>query len=115
MATTYYWVGGSTGAVKTWQTGNGGGGPGLYGTNWSGGTIPLANDDIIINLSVAGTITDVPTITLNSISIGGTQDVLFASVAGATITINNTIAPGPHLILMLEELQPLVVVQPLPE
>src|SRR5664280_1270278 len=74
-------------ATKTWALS--GAGAWNVGANWSGGTVPLAGDDVIINLTAAGIISNVPTISLNSVSIGGTANVTFTSAAGSTITINN--------------------------
>src|SRR5664280_1161472 len=73
-------------ATKTWALS--GAGAWNVGANWSGGTVPLAGDDVIINLTAAGIISNVPSISLNSISIGGTANVTLTG-AGVTITINN--------------------------
>ena len=93
----------SFGAVKTWQPT--GGGSWTTGANWNGGTIPVAGDDVIINLTVTGTIINVPTISLNSLSIGGTADLTFTAGGAATLTIGGVpvtdfiISAGSVLIL----------------
>jgi len=74
-------------AIKTWAIA--GGGFWTTPANW-GGAIPQPGDDVVINQTVAGNITAVPSLTLNSISIGGTQNVTLIGAAGVTITINNT-------------------------
>ena len=53
--------------------------------NWSGDVLPLPGNDVVINTSI--TITNVPTISLNSLSVS--QNVTLQSSAGATITIIN--------------------------
>lgn len=75
-------------ATKTWQIAGGG----IWTTpaNWSGGTIPQPGDDIVINLTTAGTISAVPSLTVNSISIGGTQNPILTGTSGTTLTLNNT-------------------------
>ena len=77
----------SSAATKTWALA--GAGAWNVGINWSGGTVPAPGDDVIINLSVAGTISNVPSISLNSISIGGTANVTLTGTGATTITINN--------------------------
>jgi gliding motility-associated-like protein len=53
--------------------------------NWSGDAVPLPGDDVVISTAVS--ITGVPNLSLNSLSI--TQNVGLSSSAGATLTINN--------------------------
>jgi hypothetical protein len=79
----------SFGATKTWQLV--GAGSWATGTNWSGGTVPLVGDDVIINITVAGTITDVPNISLNSLSIGGTANLTLTATAGNLLTIGGAV------------------------
>ena len=54
--------------------------------NWNPDIVPIAGNDVIINSPL--TITNVPSISLNSLSV--TENVTLQSAAGATITINNT-------------------------
>ena len=77
----------SSAATKTWALT--GAGAWNVGANWSGGTVPTPGDDIVINLAVAGTISNVPSISLNSISIGGTANATLTGTGASTITINN--------------------------
>jgi len=74
----------SFGAIKTWQLA----GLGSWATpaNWSGGTVPAAGDDVIINLTAAGIISNVPSISLNSLSIGGTANVTLTGTGSSVIT-----------------------------
>ena len=74
-------------ATKTWNVA--GGGSWAVAGNWTGG-LPLAGDDVVINLTVAGTISNVPSISLNSLSIGGTANAILTGTGPSTITINNT-------------------------
>ena len=60
--------------------------------NWTGDATPLPGNDVVIGTAVS--ITNVPTISLNSLSI--TQNVTLQSSAGATITINNA-SPTPAI------------------
>jgi len=53
--------------------------------NWSGNSLPLPGDDVAVNTAI--TITGVPSILLNSLSV--TENVILISDAGATLTINN--------------------------
>ncbi len=57
------------------------------GNNWSGNTVPGVGDDVIIPLNI--TITRVPNITLNSLTISNNVSFL-ANGTARTITINNT-------------------------
>ena len=77
----------SFGATKTWTAGASG--SWALGTNWSGGTIPVAGDDIVINPTGVWTISNVPSISLNSISIGGSSTVRLTGNGATVITINN--------------------------
>src|SRR5664279_5582630 len=77
----------SFGAVKTWQLA--GAGSWVTPANWSGGTIPAPGDDVVINLTAAGIISNVPTISLNSLSIGGAANVTLTGTGATTLTINN--------------------------
>jgi len=54
--------------------------------NWSGNSIPVTGDDVLINTAV--TISGVPSITLNSLVIE--NNVTLQGGSGITITINNT-------------------------
>ena len=66
------------------------GGAWTLGTNWSTGSPPNANDDITINPTATFTITAIPTITINTLTIGlGTagSTVSLQSAAARTITI----------------------------
>ena len=74
-------------ATKTW--GLAGAGSWAAPANWVGGIAPVAGDDVVINLTAAGTISNVPTISLNSLSIGGTANVTLNGTGATTITINN--------------------------
>ena len=78
----------SQAALKTWTAG--GSGSWAVGANWSGGTVPAAGDDVVINPAGAvWTISNVPTISLNSISIGGSTNTILTGTGATTITINN--------------------------
>ncbi|MCK9422823.1 MAG: hypothetical protein M0Q38_09505 [Bacteroidales bacterium] len=64
-----------------------------YGPNWVGGVAPVAGDDVIINPSSTMEVNNVPTIALNSLTIGGSGTVtLTAYQTTHTLTINNSIA-----------------------
>ena len=72
--------------TRTWTNGNGN----FRWTtpnNWSGNTVPGVGDNVIINIT--GTITRVPTLILNSLSIGA-DVTLIANGAARTLTINNS-------------------------
>ncbi len=77
-AATKTWAGG-TGAGKNWNT----------GANWSGGTAPVAGDDIIFNTAGAITFSTMPAanIAFNSISIDMGSVVTFAGTTAITITL----------------------------
>lgn len=78
------------GAVKTWTAA--GGGSWIVAANWSGGTIPVANDDVVFTNAGAIAVTAVPTITLNSIAKSGAGVVTFTSTGASVISINNSVA-----------------------
>ena len=67
-----------------------GGGVWTSNLSWVEGSAPGPLDDVVINVTASATITAVPSITLNSMSFGGTKNSTLESTAGATITINNT-------------------------
>ncbi|MBX2898903.1 MAG: autotransporter-associated beta strand repeat-containing protein [Cyclobacteriaceae bacterium] len=67
---------------KTWLPATGG--DWSVGANWSGGVAPIAGDIVIINTDQSGNITNVPTISLASLTISG--DCLFGSTAAATVS-----------------------------
>lgn len=78
-------------ATKTWTVVAGG--SWATGTNWSPNGAPAANDDVIIPALTNATrsITNVPTITLNSLTFTGTgTSMLASSASGNVITIRNT-------------------------
>ncbi len=90
-------------AQKTWLPATGG--SWAAGANWSGGTIPLAGDVVIINSDQSGNITNVPTISLGGLTINGT--CLFGSTAAGTaasLTVTGplTIAAGETLTLGID-------------
>lgn len=76
-----------------------GGGAWTTAGNWSNG-VPVAGDDVTFPADVAGGITNVPTITLNSLVINGNTD-LRSNPTGNTITISTlfTVAAGKTLLL----------------
>jgi hypothetical protein len=77
------------GATKTWNNSNGNN-RWTTAANWSGGTIPLAGDDVIIPAGFNNsTITRVPNITLNSLSVVSTGIVFTANNPATTIIISN--------------------------
>ncbi len=53
--------------------------------NWSSNSVPLPGDDVAVNTAIS--ITGVPSIILNSLSV--TQNVILISDAGSTLTIDN--------------------------
>lgn len=74
-------------ATRTWNIAGGG----AWGTagNWDTG-VPLAGDDVIINVGVAANITGVPTVALNSLTVNGAASlILTAAAAGNTLTLNS--------------------------
>ncbi|MEI8059345.1 MAG: hypothetical protein WCG67_04225, partial [Ferruginibacter sp.] len=72
---------------KTWLPTTGG--AWTTAANWSPSGVPAANDDVIINSNQSASITAVPTITLNSLSVSG--NCLFAAASsGNTITVTTT-------------------------
>jgi len=73
-------------ATRTWTNSNGNS---RWNTaaNWSGGTAPVAGDNVII--PIAATITRVPNLSLNSLSVSASVSFA-ANGAATTLTINNT-------------------------
>jgi len=80
-------------ALKTWTSTTVGG---VWTTsgNWTGGT-PVAGDDVVINNTGTGfAITAVPTISLNSITIGGTgSGAVTLTGTATTLTFTSTTTP----------------------
>jgi hypothetical protein len=79
--------------TKTWKsTGSGG----SWGTasNWTEGSVPVANDNVTINPSANISITGVPVLTINSLTVNGSGTVNLTSsntltfLSGGSITIN---------------------------
>ncbi len=89
-------VGGSAKAVTyTWALA--GGGSWATTTNWTPNGTPAAGDDVIFNVAGAAAVTSVPTISLNSITIGGAGIVTLSGITTAkvvTITGNVTVNNG---------------------
>ena len=91
----------SNAATRTWLPTAGG--AWTLNTNWSGGVVPVANDDVVINSNQGAAITAVPTIALHSLSVGG--NCTFQSIGNVTLTLGGnagtdfTISPGYTLIL----------------
>ncbi|MCU0358022.1 MAG: hypothetical protein MUE95_10615, partial [Cyclobacteriaceae bacterium] len=74
-------------AQKTWLPTTGG--SWATGANWSGGVAPVAGDVVIINSDQSANITDVPTISLSSLSVIG-NCTLQAATSGNTITVTGS-------------------------
>ncbi|HMQ00404.1 MAG TPA: hypothetical protein PKC24_11535, partial [Cyclobacteriaceae bacterium] len=64
------------------------GGSWTLGANWTGGVAPIAGDDVIINSDQSANITDVPDITLGSLSISG-NCLLQAATSGNTVSVSS--------------------------
>lgn len=71
--------------TRTWD---GGGGTLVWTTaaNWSGDVLPVSGDDVVFNASGIYTITGVPSLSLNSLSITA-GNVTFSSSSASTLTI----------------------------
>jgi hypothetical protein len=77
------------GATKTWTNGNGNN-RWTTAQNWSGSSVPVAGDDVIIPAGFNNvTISRVPSISLNSLSIVSTG-VVFTATGDRTLTISNS-------------------------
>ncbi|MCW5912187.1 MAG: autotransporter-associated beta strand repeat-containing protein [Cyclobacteriaceae bacterium] len=85
-------------AQKTWLPATGG--SWTAGANWSGGTPPVAGDVVIISSDQSGNITNVPSISLNSLTVSGSC-VLVGASSGNTITVTNvfSVSAGETLTL----------------
>ena len=70
---------------KRWQGTSGG--SWTTGSNWTSGTVPAAGDNVTINSNQSAPITDVPTIALGNLTIGGTCTLKMAST-GITLTVS---------------------------
>jgi len=84
-------------ATRTWD-GLTTGGVWTVATNWSDDTAPVDTDDVIISSTFSGTITDVPTISLTSLTISG-NTILQGTAAPLTVTGALTVASGKILTL----------------
>ena len=80
-----FFAGKSLAATRTWD---GGAGTLVWTTaaNWSGDAIPVAGDDVVFNTAGTYTITGVPTLSLNSLTITS-GNVTFSSSSASTLTI----------------------------
>ena len=92
----------STGPTATWI----GGATGLWttATNWSPNVVPCTGSSVVFNTPSAITVTGVPTISLNSISITGTAVTMQPATGGVTVTLSSTgtalsVPSGASLIL----------------
>lgn len=76
--------------TKTWTAV--GGGNWATGSNWSGGTAPVAGQIVVFDNGVSGQITNVPTITLAGLRVENTSNVeLIAQTGGdRAITVSTT-------------------------
>jgi hypothetical protein len=82
---------------KTWIGPATGGDWGL-GTNWSGGTIPTAADDVVFDGGISGAITNVADVTIRTLTITGNSTITLSYTGGApnrTLTISNANGNGP--------------------
>ncbi len=84
-------------ASKSWVGTTGG--SWTTGANWSPAGAPAAGDDVTIPADQSGDITNVPTITLNSLVINGTCD-FESNPTGNTITVTSlfTVAAGKTMV-----------------
>jgi len=91
-------VGSVQAATKTWVPTAGG----IWTTagNWSPNGAPATGDDVIINSNQSANITNVPTITLNSLTISGNCS-LAAPANGNTLTISTTFSVSTGITLIL--------------
>ncbi|MES2389692.1 MAG: T9SS type A sorting domain-containing protein [Bacteroidota bacterium] len=73
--------------TRTWNLS--GGGAWNVAANWNPAAIPIAGDVLTIDPAAAATITNVPTLSLASLTIGGTNNkaITFTSTAAATLTV----------------------------
>ena len=78
LASTKTWLPSTTGTFS-WTT----------GANWSGSTVPITGDLVIIDPAAAQTISNLPTITLGGLTIGGAnnQAITFSTVT-ATLMVS---------------------------
>lgn len=77
---------------KTWVGPATGGDWGL-GTNWSGGTVPTAADDVVFDGGISGAITNVANVTVRTLTVTGNSTITLSYTGGApnrTLTISNT-------------------------
>ncbi len=74
---------------QTTRTWNGGSGAWNVPGNWSTGVIPQAGDRILFNDGSAGTITNVPTLSVSDITISNATEITFQHTSAATLTITN--------------------------
>ncbi|MEQ1587642.1 MAG: autotransporter-associated beta strand repeat-containing protein, partial [Cyclobacteriaceae bacterium] len=74
-------------AQKTWLPATGGNW--ATGANWSGGVAPIAGDAVIINSDQSANITNIPSISLSSLTVSGTC-ALAAAASGNMITVTSS-------------------------
>ena len=73
-------------ATKTWLPATGG--AWSAAANWSGGTVPAAGDDIVINSDQSASITAVPNLAINSLTVSGNCTLEAAGTTGTrTLTV----------------------------
>ncbi len=71
-------------ATITW--GNTNGGDWNIATNWSPNQVPADGDDVIITNSGTYTVTNAPSVTLDSLILGGTNGIQTLTIASLTLT-----------------------------
>lgn len=81
-------------AVVTW-TGPSGGGDWQDPANWSSGSVPGAADDVILGTGTILILTNVPTATIGTLSVGSNTTAHLRANAAATLTIGG--GPGTDL------------------
>ena len=71
-------------ATITWANTNGG--DWNIATNWSPNQVPANGDDVIITNSGTYTVTNAPSVTLDSLILGGTNGIQTLTIASLTLT-----------------------------